>query len=263
MGIDITDFESIIVEEIQKAMEASTEFLSSDSKEEQGNDWRSVVSEHEELIDMSSSYVFPIESSEKLAISSLHQTAASMGMNLEQLALLLSSKKHLATILHHTSVDIPLETHKSSRVVNQCMRMHENVLTENTAKSNTALVHHQLQEALSAWKTEGQRLRRLIAQCQDQGRTPILHQPVGYEPHIDFLVDHCVECFGGIRQQSDVTTAEAVGERNCENPNAHFFSSNTDPILHDRSDIDWESNEWDLDLFRSDSIINLLALTNE
>jgi hypothetical protein len=248
-SVDMTELESIIEWEIQKTMEVGS--TNSIGVEEHSHDWRSTtcIPEQKPLIDLPPSDVSP--NGTPLEVSSLHPTAASM--NLEQMVMSLSRKKRdLGTILQSHN---PTKS-KSSQLLNQIALPDEKDM--DTANNSEAVqVHQHLQAAVSAWEQEGQRLRQLIAQCKEQGRTPILHQPNGYgKPHIDFLVDHCVECYSGILPQITTDNGE---ERNGDLPNAHLFADSIDPIIYDQNIIDWESDEWDFDLLRSDSLANLLV----
>lgn len=126
----------------------------------------------------------------------------------------------------------------------------------------------------------GRHIHRLEGKC---GHQPVLHQPTGGTPHIDFVIGDRVECYHNVQPSQDLmwpsnyncedlSCSDACGDiiRTTESTSSlllHNGSSNDlvatggcDPKVYDRSEINFESDEWNFDFSASDSLLGLFKL---
>lgn len=296
-----------------------------------------------------------------VAITSLSQTAASIGMTLEQLALALRSSKNLAKTL--LSSPTPSKSQQELAVAlyqgENCALYQKAMLlagyTPEVAQNERS--PHYLQVALTAWQLEGQRLRALMNASQESadppleattttapfgkagaggqhsglsrhqqgdhnihpaqhqehshsrqngchqhpadvadiecayetgrhihrlegkcGHIPILHQPVGGTPHIDFVIGNRVECYQGVQPLSQdllwpstysceyLSCPETCRDdmrpkklKDHEHTPAECMVG-SDPIILDLSELDLDGNEWNLDVANGETLLGLFRL---
>jgi hypothetical protein len=132
----------------------------------------------------------------------------------------------------------------------------------------------------------GRHIHRLEGKC---GHQPVLHQPVGGKPHIDFVIGDRVECYHNVQPAQDLMWPSNY---NCEDisctdscrdiikteplsnvlpgsiQNELIASTLTtvptgalgDPKVYERSELDFESDEWNFDFSASDSLLGLFKL---
>jgi hypothetical protein len=129
----------------------------------------------------------------------------------------------------------------------------------------------------------GRHIHRLEGKC---GHQPVLHQPTGGRPHIDFVIGDRVECYHNVHPSQDLmwpsnyncedlSCDDACGDigiaESKSNLRSHNGTSNDfittasqvggcDPKIYDRSEINFESDEWNFDFAASDSLLGLFKL---
>lgn len=298
-----------------------------------------------------------------VAILSLSQTASSVGMSLEQLALALKGSNSLAKVLISSSTVSPSQQELAVALYqseNRALYQRAMLMAGYTPEvaHNESSSHH-LQVALTAWQLEGQRLQALLngssredppleanppspkatgagssgrsdgahnnrpkssnrqvqRHRQDHhsqpdfryqhvaavpvdagggcayesgrhihrlegkcGHMPILHQPVGGTPHIDFVIGNRVECYQGYQPLSQDLQwpsnykCEDVGCRDtCRNAtlprklkdHEHgafecLFAG--DPKILDLSDLNLDGDEWNMDVANGETLLGLFKL---
>jgi hypothetical protein len=183
------------------------------------------------------------DASSHLAVESLKQTAISMGMTLDQLALSLANcndpafKLKLKSQSRHDFA-VALYQHERSVLLNKAMLFAG--YSPQIVRNNESPIH--VQVALSTWKLEGQRIQESISKLREKGRMPILHHPVGHTPHVDFVVDNRVECYFGTELNQDCALEHAHDETGM----SMDFPFCDDSNVYDKNDINFDSDEWNL-----------------
>ena len=129
----------------------------------------------------------------------------------------------------------------------------------------------------------GRHIHLLEGKC---GHQPVLHQPTGGTPHIDFVIGDRVECYHNVQPSQDLkwpssyncedlSCSDACGDirrtesasslllRNGSSNDLVATASNIggcDPKIYDRSELNFESDEWNFDFEASDSLLGLFKL---
>ena len=130
----------------------------------------------------------------------------------------------------------------------------------------------------------GRHIHRLEGKC---GHKPVLHQPTGGKPHIDFVIGDRVECYHNVQPSQDLmwpsnyncedlSCSDACGDiKKTESTSslllhngitndlvatASHVGGSCDPKIYDRSEIDFESDEWNFDFSTGDSLLGLFKL---
>lgn len=129
----------------------------------------------------------------------------------------------------------------------------------------------------------GRHIHRLEGKC---GHQPVLHQPTGGKPHIDFVIGDRVECYHNVQPSqdlmwpsnyncTDLSCNDACGDINiAESASSLLLHNGTsndlvattsnmggcDPKIYDRSEINFESDEWNFDFSNGDSLLGLFKL---
>ena len=121
-------------------------------------------------------------------------------------------------------------------------------------------------------------IHRLEGKC---GHQPVLHLPAGGKPHIDFVIGDRVECYHGVPTSQDLRwpsnfscedvschdscrgvqpIGNAASESSVALPTATSNEWMADPIVYERSALDFESDEWNFDFTASESLLGLVRL---
>jgi hypothetical protein len=123
-------------------------------------------------------------------------------------------------------------------------------------------------------------IHRLGGKC---GHIPILHQPAGGLPHIDFVVGDQVECYQGIQALSqdllwpssfccedlscpDSCKEDAIPPKNCTKDHEHKHAEciiGGDPKVFDLNELNLDGAEWNLDFANGDSLMGLFKLAEQ
>lgn len=182
-------------------------------------------------------------SDDHLAVESLKQTAASIGMTLDQLALTLAN--------WNDPVLFQLESRQSRQNCAVALHQSENQLllekamvfagfSPEIAQNDESCIN--LQVAFSAWNHEGNRIRKNISKLRQMGRMPILHHPAGCTtPHMDFVVEDRVECYFGTDGPNQ---DHALDNGRDKTGIAMDYSHDANPKVYDMNDINLDDIEW-------------------
>jgi hypothetical protein len=309
-----------------------------------------------------------------VAINSLHQTAVSMGLTLEQLALALRSNNNLSQILSAGASKAPSKEQQQlalSLYQSEIRSLYQRAMLMAGYPPNMIEEEHSadaVQFMLAAWQMEGQRLNTLLKRAplngnlsmamnaafeqtnqdskhgetrdeHDQehhdstlhhhdhdhshsmdrkdsntmndetlvngsntmgtsnrhihrlegkcGHQPVLHQPAGGKPHIDFVIGDRVECYLGVPTSQDLhwpsnfscedvscqdscrglqppklkAESNALSDRLPASSSSEWMAlTGGDPIVYERSALDFESDEWNFDFTTSESLLGLVRL---
>ena len=132
----------------------------------------------------------------------------------------------------------------------------------------------------------GRHIHRLEGKC---GHQPVLHQPIGGKPHIDFVIGDRVECYHNVPPSQDLLwpsnfncddlscpdTCGAIkktessssipilfgnGNSNDLDTAASSYVGGGDPKIYDRKEINFDTDEWNFDFSTSDSLLGLVKL---
>jgi hypothetical protein len=140
--------------------------------------------------------------------------------------------------------------------------------------------------ASNALAASSRHIHRLEGKC---GHQPVLHQPAGGKPHIDFVIGDRVECYHGVPTSQDLhwpsnfscedvscqdscrglqppshktllESAASSGQLPASSSHEWMAVSGGDPIVYERSALDFESDEWNFDFTASESLLGLVRL---
>jgi hypothetical protein len=179
-----------------------------------------------------------------------------------------------------------------------CHHGHTHAMDHEDIHHDLGCNGHAAPAAATTTTTAGRHIHRLEGKC---GHQPILHQPVGGEPHIDFVIGDRVECYhgvttlrdlmwpsnyncddiscatndvcrGGVQQQlvrnksQDSFTNLLLPKNSNSNSNNELIAAAAtttmggDPIIYERSELDFDSDEWNFDFTTTDSLLGLVRL---
>jgi len=123
-------------------------------------------------------------------------------------------------------------------------------------------------------------VHRLEGKC---GHQAVIHQPEGGQPHVDFVVDNKIECYGGLQgikkesskqafwpskfscdqlmceSRSDSNHGVTCGKTKCEKE-CDGMTKKREPKVLDLSEIDFDGKEWNKDSAGDDTLLGLMSL---
>uniref|UniRef100_A0A7S4JSB7 Uncharacterized protein n=1 Tax=Odontella aurita TaxID=265563 RepID=A0A7S4JSB7_9STRA len=127
---------------------------------------------------------------------------------------------------------------------------------------------------------DGRHVHRLEGKC---GHQAVIHQPEGGQPHVDFVVDNKIECYGGLQgikkesskqafwpskfscdqlmceSRSDSNHGVTCGKTKCEKE-CDGMTKKREPKVLDLSEIDFDGKEWNKDSAGDDTLLGLMSL---
>lgn len=128
---------------------------------------------------------------------------------------------------------------------------------------------------------DGRHVHRLEGKC---GHQAVIHQPEDGQPHVDFVVDNKIECYGGMQGIRHETSSQALwpskfscDQLMCEsrsdsdhgvtcgpvacNHECNEMTKKIEPKVLDLSDIDFDGKEWNMQESAGDeTLIGLMSL---